>query len=78
MNVFFSDAILNRNTREYILICYYLGLELLRTGMEVKMKKPYVSRNLVKYVGLELKNDQRKLNIKCMLNLGMKVQSILN
>ena len=31
---FLSDAILNRNTREYILICYYLGLELLRTGME--------------------------------------------
>ena len=78
MNVFFSDAILNRNTREYILICYYLGLELLRTGMEVKMKRPYVSRNLVKYEGLEVKNERRRLNIKFSRNLGMKVKIILN
>ena len=77
MNVFCSDALLNRNAREYILICYYLGLELLR-GMGVKINKPCVTRNCVKYEGLELKNDQKRLNIKTTRNLGMKVKSILN
>ena len=42
------------------------------------MKKPFVARNLVKYEGLELKNEQRRLNIKCTRNLGMKVKSVLN
>ena len=46
--------------------------------MEVKIKKPYVSRNLVKYEGLEVKNERRRLNIKFTRNLGMKVKSILN
>ena len=46
--------------------------------MEVKIKKPYVSRNLVKYEGLELKNDRKRLNIKFTRNLGMKVKSVLN
>ena len=77
MNVFCSEALLNRNAREYILICYYLGLELLR-GMGVKISKPCVTRNCVKYKGLELKNDQKRLNIKITRNLGMKVKSILN
>ena len=45
--------------------------------MEVKMKRPYVSRNLVKYEGLEVKNERRRLNIKFTRNLGMKVKSIL-
>ena len=31
------------------------------------MKKPFVARNLVKYEGLELKNDQRRLNIETKL-----------
>ena len=46
--------------------------------MEVKMKKLYVSRNLMKNEGLELKNVQRRLNIKFTRNLGMKVKSVLN
>ena len=75
--MFFSEAILKRNAREYILVCYYLGLELLR-GTEVTMKKPFVARNLVKYEGLELKNEQQRLIIKCTHNLGMKIKSVLN
>ena len=46
--------------------------------MEVKLKKPYVSTNLVKYEGIELKNDRRRLNIKFTRNLGKKVKSVLN
>ena len=42
------------------------------------MKKPFVARNLVKYEGLELKNEQQRLNIKCTHNLGMKIKSVLN